>query len=133
MIETDEIAAARENRRRERFIKRSSQTSAKYLRELEELSETPAALCPFFDVLRRVYVEGGIIKQADVPCIGTYCTMVPQELIYAAGAMPVKLCSGNYTAFMIGDDCVPRDACPLVKAVAGFQEMKPCRSTGTAK
>ena len=124
MIETDEIAAARENRRRERFIKRSSQTSAKYLRGLEELSETPAALRPFFDVLRRVYVEGGIIKEADVPCIGTYCTMVPQELIYAAGAMPVKLCSGNYTAFMIGDDCVPRDACPLVKAVAGFQEMK---------
>ena len=46
--------------------------------------------------------------------------MTPQELIYAAGAMPVKLCSGNYTAFSIGDDVTPRDACPLVKAVAGF-------------
>ena len=48
--------------------------------------------------------------------------MAPQELIYAAGAMPVKLCSGNYTAFFVGDDIAPRDACPLVKAVAGFKQ-----------
>ncbi|MDY3766249.1 MAG: 2-hydroxyacyl-CoA dehydratase family protein [Lachnospiraceae bacterium] len=55
--------------------------------------------------------------------MGTYCVMAPQELIYAAGAVPVKLCSGSYTAFAIGDELVPRDACPLVKAVAGFQSM----------
>lgn len=124
MMEADEIAVARENRRRERFVRRSSHTSVKYLREMEELSELPAALEPFFEVLDRVYVEGGSVKEEGVPCIGTYCMMVPQELIYAAGAMPVKLCSGNYTAFMIGEDSVPRDACPLVKAVAGFKEMK---------
>lgn len=49
--------------------------------------------------------------------------MAPQELVYAAGAVPVKLCSGNYTAFLIGDDIVPRDACPVVKAVMGFCKM----------
>ena len=54
--------------------------------------------------------------------VGTYCVMAPQELIYAAGAVPVKLCSGNYTAFFVGDDIAPRDACPLVKAVAGFKQ-----------
>ena len=54
--------------------------------------------------------------------IGTYCVMAPPELIYASGAVPVKLCSGNYTAFSIGDDIAPRDACPLVKAVAGFKQ-----------
>lgn len=124
MIETEELAKARENRRQERFTKRSSYTSAKYLREMEALSEAPEAVKTFFQVLNRVYVEGGSIKKDGIPCIGTYCMMVPQELIYAAGAIPVKLCSGNYTAFMIGDDCVPRDACPLVKAVAGFQEIK---------
>lgn len=124
MIETEELAKAREERRRERFTKRSSRTSAKYLREMEELAEVPEALKAFFQVLNHVYVEGGSVKKGDIPCVGTYCMMVPQELIYAAGAMPVKLCSGNYSAFMIGDDCVPRDACPLVKAVAGFQEMK---------
>lgn len=124
MTETDAIAQAREARRRERFLRRSSHTAAKYLREMESLSDMPEALKPFFEVLDRVYVGDGRIKPDGVPCVGTYCMMVPQELIYAAGAMPVKLCSGNYTAFMIGDDYVPRDACPLVKAVAGFQEMK---------
>lgn len=33
--------------------------------------------------------------------------MVPDELIYAAGAMPVRLCTGSYTAYSIGDDYVP--------------------------
>lgn len=50
--------------------------------------------------------------------------MVPAELIYAAGGMPVRLCSGSYTAYSIGDDCIPRDACPLVKAVMGFAQIK---------
>lgn len=124
MNETEELSRAREERRRERFTNRSARTSVKYLRELEELPGVPEAIRPFFQVLRQVYVEGGSIKRGEVPCVGTYCMMVPQELIYAAGAMPVKLCSGNYTAFLIGDDRVPRDACPLIKAVAGFLEMK---------
>ena len=49
--------------------------------------------------------------------------MVPQELIYAAGAENVKLCSGSFTAFSIGEDTTPRDACPLVKAVVGMHEI----------
>ena len=47
--------------------------------------------------------------------------MVPSELISAAGAMPVRLCTGSYTAYTIGDDLVPRDACPLVKSVMGWE------------
>lgn len=56
--------------------------------------------------------------------IGTLCVMVPAELIYAAGAMPVRLCSGSYAAYAIGDDYIPRDVCPLVKAVMGFGKIK---------
>jgi benzoyl-CoA reductase/2-hydroxyglutaryl-CoA dehydratase subunit BcrC/BadD/HgdB len=71
--------------------------------------------------MRRIYVDMQGVD-TEKPTVGTYCVMVPQELIYAAGAQPVKLCSGNYTAFSVGDDLAPRDACPLVKAVAGFQQ-----------
>ena len=35
--------------------------------------------------------------------------------------MPVRLCSGSYTAYTIGDDLVPRDACPLAKSVMGWE------------
>lgn len=110
-------------RREERFFRRSSHTAARYLRDMEALPGLPNAMEPFLTALRHIYVDHkGIATRR--PCIGTYCAMVPQELIYAAGGMPVKLCSGHYTAFQIGDDSTPRDACPLVKAVAGFHEMK---------
>lgn len=111
-----------EERRRQRFTEKSAYTAAKYLRRIEELSGIPESLVPFLDVLRKIHVnfESTI---SDKPCIGTYCVTVPQELILAAGAMDVKLCSGSFTAFSIGEDVTPRDACPLVKAVAGMQEI----------
>ncbi len=64
-----------------------------------------------------------VAKESSTHTIGTYCVMVPEELIYALGGMPVKLCSGSYTAFQIGDDFAPRDACPLVKAIMGYKDM----------
>ena len=91
---------------------------------IEELDGMPGELQPFLDTLRTVYVDmKNPLEQYHQKTVGTYCVMAPQELVYAAGAIPVKLCSGNYTAFSIGDDLYPRDACPLVKAVAGFQKM----------
>lgn len=110
-------------RRRERFQTKSAYIAAKYLRRTEELSGCPQALAPFLDVLKRVNVDFERIYPADRKVIGTYCMMVPQELIYAAGAENVKLCSGSFTGFSIGEDITPRDACPLVKAVAGMQEI----------
>lgn len=113
----------RKQKQQERFIRKEEKTSSKYLRRMKELGGMPRALAPFLDTLERVYVD------MDLPdplkgkkLVGTYCVMASQELIYAAGAVPVKLCSGNYTAFAVGDDSAPRDACPLVKAIEGFCE-----------
>ena len=114
----------KEERQRERFINKATQTANKYLRRMEDLSGAPESMEPFFQILKDIYVN-----RKDAPheiwekTVGTYCVMAPQELIMAAGAMPVKLCSGNYTAFSIGEDIAPRDACPLVKAVAGYKSI----------
>ena len=113
-----------EERQQERFIHKASKTSAKYLRRVEELQGMPEALKPFLDILKTIYVDMQSPFDGHRKLVGTYCVMAPNELIYAAGAEPVRLCSGSYTAFFIGDDLFPRDSCPLVKAVAGFQEMK---------
>lgn len=110
-------------RRRERFQSKSAYIASKYLRRMEELSGLPENLTPFTDVLKKVNVDFERVLPAEKKVIGTYCTMVPQELIYAAGAENVKLCSGSFTGFSIGEDVTPRDACPLVKAVAGMQEI----------
>jgi len=112
-------------RQRELFIRKSARVAASYLKRAKELSEIPDAAKPFFDVLENTYVKlEDIRKPGDMKSIGTLCVMVPSELVYAAGAMPVRLCSGSYTAYSIGDDYIPRDACPLVKAVMGFGKIK---------
>lgn len=110
-------------RRRERFQAKSAYTAAKYLHRMEELSGLPEALAPFMDTLKKVHIDFERVLPEEKKVIGTYCMMVPQELIYAAGAENVKLCSGSFPAFSIGEDVTPRDACPLVKAVAGMQEI----------
>jgi benzoyl-CoA reductase/2-hydroxyglutaryl-CoA dehydratase subunit BcrC/BadD/HgdB len=45
--------------------------------------------------------------------IGFYCAMVPQELIVAFGALPVRLCAGLP---MSGCDPLSRDCCPIVSS-----------------
>ena len=113
-----------EDRRKARFLNKSSTTAIKYLRKIEDLPHKPDTLKPFTDILRHVFVDmQGAVKPQGVPSVGTYCVMIPPELIYAMGAMPVKLCGGSYTAFNVGDDIAPRDACPLVKAIMGFESI----------
>lgn len=45
--------------------------------------------------------------------IGFYCAIVPQELIAALGAVPVRLCGGFPTSENMA---LPRDCCPLVSS-----------------
>ena len=114
----------KEERRRQLFTNKATHMTQKYLRRVRELGDAPEQMGPFLDVLERIYVQGqGVAVPSGTKTVGTYCVQVPEELVYAAGAQPVKLCSGHYTAFSIGDDVVARDACPLVKAVAGFKRM----------
>ena len=121
MTTTNEKTTAREQRQQERFASRQSKTAATSLRRLRELPNAPLALDPFLKELEAIYVHrASPLDGQGRKLVGITCVMVPQELIYAAGAQPVKLCSGDHTAFFVGDDLVPRDACPLVKAVAGF-------------
>ena len=111
-----------EQRQWDRFCRKSTATAEKMLLRIQSLPHCPRAIAPFLDTLRRVYIDRKDVEHPQgVPTVGTYCVMVPPELIYAQGAMPVKLCSGSYTAFTIGDDHTPRDACPLVKAVIGME------------
>lgn len=113
------------SRQRELFIRKSTRVAASYLNRVKSLPNLPDAAAPFLDALENTYIKlQDIAKPENVKTIGTLCVMVPAELIYAVGAMPVRLCSGSYTAYSIGDDYIPRDACPLVKSVMGFAQIK---------
>lgn len=116
-----------EERKKERFLNKSRQLAVKYLNRLEELPGMPNNFTYFKKILKKVFVENEtLIRNTNEKIIGTYCVMVPQEIIYAAGARPVQLCSGNYAGVHFGDDIVPRDSCPLVKAVVGNNMVSGC-------
>lgn len=53
--------------------------------------------------------------------IGTFCNLIPEELIYAAGAIPVRLCGGFYDTIYPAEEILPKDICPLIKSSLGFK------------
>jgi benzoyl-CoA reductase/2-hydroxyglutaryl-CoA dehydratase subunit BcrC/BadD/HgdB len=111
-------------RKKERLFRHSVQVANRFLRRALDLSGIPYSLEYFTNILKRIFIDlQGIEKPPQVKTIGTYCVMIPPELIYAAGALPVKLCSGSYTGFNVGDETCPRDSCPLVKAALGCLAM----------
>ncbi|MDY6974245.1 MAG: 2-hydroxyacyl-CoA dehydratase family protein [Thermodesulfobacteriota bacterium] len=93
--------------------------------ELEGNPDLPKGLRYFINIIRNTFEDtpGSEFLDPDVDnrkVVGIYCMMVPEELIYAAGAIPVRLSGGSYEASCIGDELVPRDTCPVVKASIGL-------------
>jgi benzoyl-CoA reductase/2-hydroxyglutaryl-CoA dehydratase subunit BcrC/BadD/HgdB len=52
--------------------------------------------------------------------VGTLCNFVPEEIILALGAVPLRLCSGDHVAARNAEDSVPVDLCPAAKATVGL-------------
>ena len=109
-----------DKRAEERFVRKTARISAKYLRLAKEMNNAPESMSPFWDILDDVYVKNrNIYTGLAAKTVGTYCVMVPEELVYAAGGKPVRVCSGNHVALQLGEEIMPKDSCPLVKAAAG--------------
>jgi benzoyl-CoA reductase/2-hydroxyglutaryl-CoA dehydratase subunit BcrC/BadD/HgdB len=94
------------------------------LRGLEGAAHRPQRLDYFIDLMRAVYVDDTLPQRLgrdnDRPkVVGLYCVMAPEELIYAAGAVPLRLSGGSHEGSCAGDELAPRDACPVVKASLG--------------
>lgn len=109
-----------ENRNLERYKRNIARVSSDTLKQLTEIPGTPAGFSYFEELLKRTFVD--FTDNGD-EFIGSYCVMVPDEIIYAFGYRPMRLCAGHSVAALIGDELVPRDACPVVKAAIGFHAM----------
>jgi benzoyl-CoA reductase/2-hydroxyglutaryl-CoA dehydratase subunit BcrC/BadD/HgdB len=88
-------------------------------RMIDNFADNPSGMSYFYDLFRRVYCFGEEIIHSG-PKIGTTCIHVPEELIYALGAQPVRLCNGSYHYDQIGADFMPAKSCSLVKATLGM-------------
>ncbi|PKG31238.1 double-cubane-cluster-containing anaerobic reductase, partial [Methanoregula sp.] len=58
--------------------------------------------------------------------VGFYCVFAPQELIVAAGAVPVTLCSTKEEPIADGEKYLPRNFCPLIKSSYGSAITEKC-------
>lgn len=88
-------------------------------RMVDDFDDNPAAMAYFYDLFRRVYIHGENIRPDGI-LVGTTCIQAPEELIYAMGAHPVRLCNGSYHYDQIGADFMPAKSCSLVKATLGM-------------
>ena len=65
-------------------------------------------------------------KAAGRKIIGSYCVFVPEEIILAANATLVGLCSGADFATEEVERLLPRNTCALIKSSFGFKLGKVC-------
>ncbi len=52
--------------------------------------------------------------------VGYFCNIIPQEIILALGAEPVRLDCGNNAAALLGEEILSGEICPLAKASFGI-------------
>ncbi len=92
-------------------------------RLVDDFPDNPEAMRYFYDLYRRTWSEG----RSDLPSgpvVGTLCVQVPEELIRAAGATPIRLCDGFHSNDQIGAELMPAKSCPLVKATLGVLQKR---------
>lgn len=65
-------------------------------------------------------------KEEGRKVVGTYCTFAPEELILAAGAIPIGLCGTKEDPIPAAEEILPRNLCPLIKSSYGFAATDTC-------
>lgn len=58
--------------------------------------------------------------------VATYCVFVPDEVVLAAGAVPVGLCAGAQFSVPMAEAVLPRNTCALIKSSFGFKLGRIC-------
>jgi len=65
-------------------------------------------------------------KETGQKVVGVYCAFCPQELVLAAGAIPVSLCGTSEKPIPAAEEVLPRNLCPLIKSSYGFAATDTC-------
>lgn len=101
-----------------------STIGAAYDRMVKQQPNRPAAMAYFDEAVhashgRRVK-EIVDARDQGAKMIGTFCIYVPEEIVLAAGAIPIALCGGTAFSVPYAERVFPRDICPLVKSTFGM-------------
>ncbi len=86
----------------------------------------PEKMSYFDSVIPNASASIKSVKDQGKKFVGFYCVFAPQELIVAAGAVPVTLCATKEEPIADGEKHLPRNFCPLIKSSYGFAITEKC-------
>ena len=89
----------------------------------------PGEFESFADARRQGFLDVKNLKDAGKKVVGTFCSYFPAEIILAAGAVPVSICSYSDETIAEAEKDLPRNLCPLVKSSYGFAVTDKCPYT----
>ncbi len=112
-----------ENKRYERLSAKSKGQliieSENVLQEMQQKFENTIPGMEYFYDVAKQYAGGQLKNPERKKYIATNCIQVPIELIYAANALPIRICSGAYSMSQAGAGLLPAKSCSLVNATLG--------------
>ena len=87
---------------------------------LPEIFET------FADARKKGFLTMKAEKDKGRNVVGIFCTYTPREIIYAADAISVSLCSTSDETIPEAEKHLPKNLCPLIKSSYGFAITDKC-------
>ena len=90
------------------------------------MNDLPKIFNEFNDARQKGFIDVKNLKDSGKKIVGTYCTYSPWELIIAAGAIPISLCSMSDEPIAEAEKHLPKNLCPLIKSSYGFALTDKC-------
>ena len=88
--------------------------------ELSESNKTVKSMDYFYDFTKMMYTwraeEMAQEKEKGRKVVGSFCNFVPEEMILAVGAIPIRHCTGFQDTILPAEEILPRNFCPLIKS-----------------
>lgn len=92
--------------------------------EIAGRNETVMSMEYFYNFTIQMYTsradEIAEERERGKKIIGSYCNFIPEELILACGAIPIRQCVGFQDTILPAEEILPRNFCPLIKSELGF-------------
>lgn len=86
----------------------------------------PESLSVFEKWSEQSLLEIDQAKGSGKQIVGIFCTYAPQELVRAAGAVPVPLCGKRQEPIAEAEKVLPASLCPLIKSSYGYAATRTC-------
>lgn len=80
----------------------------------------------FAEARKNGFLKVKELKSQGANIVGTFCTYTPNEIIYAANAIPVTLCGISNDTIPAAEIHLPKNLCPLIKSSYGYAVSDKC-------